>query len=143
VLCGRLGGSLVSLSSAFSSLKRSWSRRYRRVLQLTDGQLSFVIMSTKTNEPASSGLRKETEEDVKVVNNIAPADAVAAIQKKKEPPPETPESIRLRSLVITSFWAIVLLFGLPLWWETTTIYRAPLPLDQMIDWAEGRVCQLF
>jgi phosphatidylinositol glycan class S len=100
-------------------------------------------MSTTTNEPASSGLRKETEEDVKVVNNIPPADAVAAIQKKKEPPPETPASIRLRSLVILSFWAIVVLFGLPLWWKTTTIYRAPLPLDQMIDWAEGRVCQLF
>ncbi|PQE24337.1 phosphatidylinositol-glycan biosynthesis class S protein [Rutstroemia sp. NJR-2017a BVV2] len=114
---------------------------YRRVLQLTDGQLSFVIMSTTTNEPASSGLRKETEEDVKVVNNIPPADAVAAIRKKKEPPPETPESIRLRSLVILSFWAIVVLFGLPLWWKTTTIYRAPLPLDQMIDWAEGRACR--
>ncbi|PQE32652.1 phosphatidylinositol-glycan biosynthesis class S protein [Rutstroemia sp. NJR-2017a WRK4] len=98
-------------------------------------------MSTTTNEPASSGLRKETEEDVKVVNNIPPADAVAAIQKKKEPPPETPASIRLRSLVILSFWSIVVLFGLPLWWKTTTIYRAPLPLDQMIDWAEGRACR--
>jgi phosphatidylinositol glycan class S len=69
----------------------------------------------------------------------APANAVSIATKKKEPPPEKPESIKLRSLVIFSFWAIILVLGVPIWWRTTTIYRANLPLDQMKDWAEGRV----
>lgn len=68
-----------------------------------------------------------------------PSDAIPAFQAKKEPPPETPEGIRTRVRVIASFWAIVLFFGLPIWWETTAIYRANLPLSQMNDWAEGRV----
>ncbi len=68
----------------------------------------------------------------------APANAVSAY-KKKEPPPESPASIKLRSLVILSFWAIIIAVGVPIWWKTTTIYRASLPLDQMMDWADGRV----
>lgn len=69
----------------------------------------------------------------------APANAVSVASKKKEPPPETPENVRLRAFVILSFWAIVLFLGLPIWWRTTAIYRAKLPLDQMMDWADGRV----
>jgi hypothetical protein len=68
-----------------------------------------------------------------------PANAVSATPKKKEPPPESPESIRQRSYVVLSFWAIILIIGLPIWWKTTAIYRARLPLDQMMDWADGRV----
>src|SRR5271169_5750554 len=68
-----------------------------------------------------------------------PADAVSAAPKKREPPPESPESAWLRTLVIFSFWAIVLFLGLPIWWRTTAIYRARLPLSQMMDWADGKV----
>jgi phosphatidylinositol glycan class S len=69
-----------------------------------------------------------------------PQHAVDAVPKKKpEPPPESSETIRIRSLVIASFWAIVIFLGLPIWWKTTAIYRADLPLDQMMDWADGRV----
>jgi phosphatidylinositol glycan class S len=25
------------------------------------------------------------------------------------------------------------------WWKTTTVYRAPLPLQEMLDWADGKV----
>ncbi|KAI9856848.1 MAG: GPI transamidase component [Vezdaea acicularis] len=60
---------------------------------------------------------------------------------KKKPPPETPEGIRIRTLVISSFWAIVILFGLPIWWKTTTIYRAQLPLAGMGEWADGKICR--
>ena len=74
-----------------------------------------------------------------VRNDIPGANAVTAAPKKREPPPETPGSIRLRYYVILSFWAFVILVGLPIWWWTTTIYRASLPIDQMMDWAEGRV----
>lgn len=59
-----------------------------------------------------------------------------------EPPPELPENARARSYVILSFWLVVLLLGLPLWWTTTAIYRAPLPLKEMQSWADGRVRDL-
>ncbi|KAK3361995.1 phosphatidylinositol-glycan biosynthesis class S protein [Lasiosphaeria ovina] len=60
---------------------------------------------------------------------------------RKQPPPEKPSDIRRRSLVILSFWLIVLCLGLPIWWKTTTIYRANLPLQEMLDWADGKACR--
>ena len=57
----------------------------------------------------------------------------------KSPPPESSESIRLRTLVISSFWAVVFFLGLPVWLQTTSIHRAHLPLQHMLDWAHGRV----
>lgn len=69
----------------------------------------------------------------------APSTAVNALPVRKEPPPETNDALRLRYLVLLSFWAIIILLGLPVWWKTTAIYRASLPLDQMMDWADGRV----
>lgn len=59
--------------------------------------------------------------------------------KRKEPPPEKPAHILRRSLILASFWFVVLCLGVPIWWNTTTIYRANLPLDQMMDWANGKV----
>jgi phosphatidylinositol glycan class S len=72
-------------------------------------------------------------------------DAVAgrnsnAGQGKKQPPPEKPSDIRRRTHIILSFWLIVLCLGLPIWWKTTTIYRADLPLQEMLDWSDGKVC---
>lgn len=55
------------------------------------------------------------------------------------PPPEKPSDITRRTRVVVSFWLIVLFLGLPIWWKTTTIYRANLPLDGMLEWAEGKV----
>ncbi|KAM7223562.1 Phosphatidylinositol-glycan biosynthesis class S protein [Rhypophila decipiens] len=69
-----------------------------------------------------------------------PAPAVEA-PTRKEPPPEKPSDIRRRSYIILSFWLIVLLLGLPIWWKTTTIYRANLPLNEMLDWADGKACR--
>ncbi|KAL7620128.1 GPI transamidase component [Parahypoxylon ruwenzoriense] len=60
--------------------------------------------------------------------------------ERKQPPPEKPEDIRRRSFIIASFWCIVLFLGLPIWWKTTTIYRADLPLNDMMDWADGKAC---
>ncbi|RDW89741.1 hypothetical protein BP6252_01773 [Coleophoma cylindrospora] len=71
----------------------------------------------------------------------APKGAVVAATKRKEPPPETLGSIHLRTTVILSFWAIIVFFGLPLWWKTTAIYRADLPLDEMMDWDKGVACR--
>jgi len=67
------------------------------------------------------------------------ARVVDAINTKKKPPPETKEAILRRRWVILSFWTVVALLGLPVWWKTTNIYRADLPLQEMIDWADGKV----
>jgi len=67
---------------------------------------------------------------------------IAAVTAKKEPPLESKEAIWTRRLVILSFWAVVILVGLPVWWKTTAIYRADLPLQVMTDWADGKVRSL-
>jgi len=62
-----------------------------------------------------------------------------AATKSKMPPPETKESMRIRRWVIFSFWAVLAGLGLPMWYKTTAIYRADLPLQDMSDWADGKV----
>ncbi|KHN95454.1 Phosphatidylinositol-glycan biosynthesis class S protein [Metarhizium album ARSEF 1941] len=59
----------------------------------------------------------------------------------RQPPPEKPAETWRRTLVILSFWLIVLLLGLPIWWKTTSIYRADLPLERMLQWADGKACR--
>ena len=61
------------------------------------------------------------------------------ISSRMQPPPEGFTSIRVRGLVILSFWAVIVLLGLPTWWWTTSIHRARLPLEEMLDWADGKV----
>jgi phosphatidylinositol glycan class S len=61
------------------------------------------------------------------------------VRAQKVPPPESAESIWLRRLAILSFWAVVVFLGLPIWLKTTAIYRAELPLQEMTEWAEGKV----
>ena len=95
-------------------------------------------MAIPSQDEAMSSLTSEDPTRDTLDEEIVPLDAVSAT-KKKEPPPESAEEIRIRSLVIFSFWAIVLFLGLPIWWRTTAIYRAKLPLNQMMDWADGRV----
>ncbi|KAA6407516.1 MAG: GPI transamidase component PIG-S [Lasallia pustulata] len=63
------------------------------------------------------------------------------IVSKKSPPPESSTSIYTRSLVIISFWLVVVCLGLPTWWWTTSIYRARLPLQEMLEWADGKACK--
>lgn len=66
--------------------------------------------------------------------------------KRKNPPPESIENIRTRSHIILSFWSIIIFLGLPIWWWTTSIHRARLPLRDMLEWADGKVfspCKRF
>lgn len=65
--------------------------------------------------------------------------ALIAPESRKQPPAESHESIRARQLVILSFWIIVIFLGIPIWWWTTSIHRATLPLKEMMNWAEGKV----
>ncbi|KAF2752200.1 hypothetical protein M011DRAFT_491593 [Sporormia fimetaria CBS 119925] len=70
-----------------------------------------------------------------------PSTDATSVSATAKPPPETQESIWLRRSVIVSFWLVVVLLGLPVWWKTTAIYRAELPLETMGAWAESKVCQ--
>lgn len=87
---------------------------------------------------SAAGAEAAAEKDSKLGED-APTDAINLAAVKKQPPPEKPEEIRMRSFVLFSFWAIIIFLGLPIWWKTTTIYRADLPLDEMMEWADGRV----
>lgn len=92
--------------------------------------------------PATAAPESEPQSDPKRVLVEQPRDTTSsatATAGRKEPPPEKPSDIRRRTLVIFSFWLIVLLLGLPIWWHTTAIPRANLPLDAMMDWADGKV----
>ncbi|KAL4891733.1 phosphatidylinositol-glycan biosynthesis class S protein-domain-containing protein [Aspergillus ambiguus] len=57
------------------------------------------------------------------------------------PPPEKPEAVWTRVKVIAAFWAVVIFFGFPIWWKTTSIYRSSLPIEDMVDWADGKTCR--
>jgi len=65
---------------------------------------------------------------------------IKAVPARKEPPPETSQDVVRRRWLIASFWAVVLLLGLPIWYKTTAVYRAVLPLERMTAWSEGKVC---
>ena len=69
--------------------------------------------------------------------NFQVASSPATAQK--QPPPESSKGVKTRGLVILSFWAVVILLGLPVWLWTTTIHRENLPLQDMLDWADGKV----
>lgn len=73
----------------------------------------------------------------------AAADSAASTPQPKAPPPESPAETTRRSYIILSFWVIVLFLGLPIWWRTTTIYRANLPIDDMLQWADGKVSSII
>lgn len=55
------------------------------------------------------------------------------------PPPEKPEAVQTRFKVIAAFWAVIVFLGFPIWWKTTSVYRARLPFQEMVDWADGKV----
>ncbi|GAB1216442.1 hypothetical protein ATERTT37_005657 [Aspergillus terreus] len=57
------------------------------------------------------------------------------------PPPEKPEAVWTRVKVVAAFWAVVIFFGFPIWWKTTSIYRSRLPIEDMVDWADGKTCR--
>lgn len=89
-----------------------------------------------TQQPPGSG-DADTQPPV---SSPGPATASNETQPRKLPPPEKASDVRRRSHIILSFWLIVLCLGLPIWWKTTTIYRADLPVQDMLDWADGKVC---
>jgi Phosphatidylinositol-glycan biosynthesis class S protein len=62
---------------------------------------------------------------------------------RKQPPPEKPEAVWLRTKVILSFWAVIVFLGLPVWWQTTSIYRARLPIQDMLAWSTHTASTMY
>ena len=67
---------------------------------------------------------------------------VKAVHAETRLPAESKDGVWLRRNVLLSFWAVVLLIGLPFWWKTTTVYRAHLPYRAMDSWADGSVSSI-
>jgi len=72
--------------------------------------------------------------------DVQPVDP-KVVTARKTAPPETREAIWTRNLVVFSFWAVVIFLGLPVWLWTTSIHRANLPLQEMLEWSEMRVIE--
>lgn len=72
--------------------------------------------------------------------SLSPHDTMPADAAPRVPPPEKPEAVRTRTKVIAAFWAVIIFLGFPIWWQTTSIHRARLPVHDMFDWANGKVC---
>ncbi|KAF7590476.1 GPI transamidase component [Aspergillus hancockii] len=60
---------------------------------------------------------------------------------RRLPPPEHPQGVQTRFRVIAAFWAVIIFLGFPIWWKTTSIYRARLPIQDMVEWADGKICR--
>ena len=99
----------------------------------------------RINEPGETQEPAKSEElvDASLVPLSEGKSSVKASTVPKKPPPEKSENIRTRRLVIASFWVVVILLGLPIWLWTTSIHGAVLPLDEMLDWADGKVSILL
>ena len=97
-------------------------------------------MSSSSND-ANTVLDEKSQHDGKKIDDKVDdkVDDTTNTTQPKQPPPEKPAEIQRRSLIILSFWLIVVFLGLPIWWKTTSIYRANLPLSEMMDWADGKV----
>ncbi|KXJ86830.1 phosphatidylinositol-glycan biosynthesis class S protein [Microdochium bolleyi] len=93
-------------------------------------------LSTAVQQPSVQA----TSAGQKAAGTASTTPATTPSAARKPPPPEKKNEILRRSSVIASFWFIVLCLGLPIWWHTTTIHKAPLPLTQMTEWADGLAC---
>lgn len=72
--------------------------------------------------------------------NVTPEVAqVKTVSATKNPPPENERSIWTRTKIILSFWVVIFCVGIPMWWQTTSVYRARLPFQEMLDWDHGTV----
>ncbi|PWY91245.1 hypothetical protein BO70DRAFT_368381 [Aspergillus heteromorphus CBS 117.55] len=116
--CGRTANSTRRPNPSRSSSKRSINIR-------SWAYLHALVMTAKNDDQTSAQTVSDTM--------TAPTPRL--------PPPEKPEAVRTRLKVIAAFWAVIIFLGFPIWWKTTSIYRASLPISDMIDWADGKTCR--
>ncbi|KAF7629074.1 putative GPI transamidase component PIG-S [Aspergillus flavus] len=88
-------------------------------------------MTSKNEDPGSSQTTSTPANDTMSSKTGA----------RRLPPPEKSEAIQTRFKVIAAFWAVIIFLGFPIWWKTTSIYRARLPIQDMVEWADGKTCR--
>lgn len=90
-------------------------------------------MTTKNEDPGSSPQISSTPSD------FTSTTTMSSKTSQRVPPPEKPEATQTRFKVIAAFWAVIIFLGFPIWWKTTSVYRARLPFQEMVEWADGKV----
>ncbi|KKK24276.1 hypothetical protein ARAM_004399 [Aspergillus rambellii] len=85
-----------------------------------------LVMTAKNEDPGSSR-----------------TTMASTISASRLLPPESPSAIQTRTKVIAAFWAVILFLGFPIWWQTTSIHRATLPIQDMMEWAGGKCRPVF
>lgn len=91
-------------------------------------------MTTKNEDPGSSPQISSTPSDFTTTTIT-----MSSKTSQRVPPPEKPEAIQTRFKVIAAFWAVIIFLGFPIWWKTTSVYRARLPFQEMVEWADDKV----
>ena len=107
-----------------------------------DTECYFVLSCSELRPAVMADATEVAETPEPLEDPASSGDTLVEIKQStasKKPPPESAHDIRVRTLVISSFWAIVIFLGLPIWWWTTSIHRSRLPLQEMLEWADGKV----
>ncbi|RAH86287.1 hypothetical protein BO86DRAFT_453316 [Aspergillus japonicus CBS 114.51] len=108
--------------------------------ELLKRKQALIAENNKRKEDLAS-LDQDLERFIDTVDTHPDYTMNVSTPSPRPPPPEKPEAIRTRFKVIAAFWAVIVFLGFPIWWKTTSIYRASLPVPEMIDWADGKTCR--
>lgn len=130
-------GSPISENTNISSISALTNRHALHPFYLPPSIVKERHAPTMTGKDEGAQPSPGTSEAPNLVSADKPP--MAATKAQSGPPPEKPETVRIKFLAMISFWVVIVFFGLPMWWKTTSIYRARLPLQEMIDWADGKV----
>ncbi|EHA24300.1 hypothetical protein ASPNIDRAFT_209342, partial [Aspergillus niger ATCC 1015] len=128
--------------TVFLSVKRSANWRDHSALAAASQlHLHFISNSTTTTPSLKYVAMTANKYPQTSPQTVSDRTMSTATPTARLPPPEKPEAIRTRFKVIAAFWAVIIFLGFPIWWKTTSIYRASLPVPDMIDWADGKTCR--
>lgn len=133
----------ISLPAAYYHLQCRWLEAAMSATPAHHDETALPTSSTelRTDPSLAVPVSSDGSENIGMAPIAKTTKIITTTQTKlrKEAPPEKLSDIQRRSWVIVSFWLIVLCLGLPIWWKTTAIPRANLPLAEMMDWADGKV----
>ena len=100
-----------------------------------------MIMTDKNEGLVSSKTPATMAADCSSTSNTSAGASPEGSATQRLPAPEKPEAVKTRAKVIAAFWFIIIFLGFPMWWKTTSVYRVRLPVEQMAEWAGGKVCK--
>ncbi|PIG84292.1 GPI transamidase component PIG-S [Aspergillus arachidicola] len=108
--------------------------------ELLKRKQALIAENNKRKEDLAS-LDQDLERFIDTTSTPANDTMSSKTGARRLPPPEKSEAIQTRFKVIAAFWAVIIFLGFPIWWKTTSIYRARLPIQDMVEWADGKTCR--